>query len=59
MYGDIEEEGIIYNKIENHELNKEVLRNSYSQLKLTKNRIDNGVIYEIDEEEENRSQNFI
>lgn len=51
-FGDIEEEGITHNREDGKEVVKEFIRNSYGELKVSKNKANNNVIHEVDDEEQ-------
>lgn len=51
-YGDIEEEGITHDRIDSNHLNQEMIRNSYGELKATRQRGRGGIIHEADEEDD-------
>ena len=54
-YGDVEEEGITHDRADSNHLNQQMLRNSYGELRATRQRARSGVIREEDEEEDAQS----
>ena len=59
-YGDIQEEGTTYSSDQNQEVNQQLVRNSYANLKLTKNKSKPQVIVELDDEQaQEDSQQYI